>query len=216
MAEEESRIADWVNLPAGISDESLWEGLHEGQIISIQSNLLERTVTLHVEIENLRIFHQWPLDMHFVFRLEGVQSARAVKYSIWPGTFAVPPGVSKEEQERLDAEYQAKWREESANWNDLEKAVTAEHKQVIDIVDASLATEKDGSVALRISGLLNYTAYHQIFLRAEKLTISRTDAGKVTIAELLKLGAAYWDALEQHEKEDIEIAGRGEEGKNKS
>ena len=70
--------------------------------------------------------------------------------------------------------------------------------------------------ALRISGLLNYTAYHQIFLRAEKLTISRTDAGKVTIAELLKLGAAYWDALEQHEKEDIEIAGRGEEGKNKS
>ena len=214
MAEEESRIADWVNLPAGISDESLWEGLHEAQIISMQSNLLERTVTLHVEIENLRIFHQWPLDMHFVFRLEGVQSARAVKYSIWPGTFAVPPGASKEEQERVVAEYQAKWREESANWSDLEKAVTAEHKQVIDITDAALATEKHGAVALRISGLLNYTAYHEIFLRAEKLTISRTDAGEVSIAELLKLGAAYWDALEQHEKEDVETAGRGETGEN--
>ena len=216
MAGEESRIVDWVNLPPEISGESLWDGLHEAQIISIQSSLLERTVTLHVEIENLRIFHQWPLDMRFVFRLEGVQSARVVKYSIWPGTFAVPPALSKQEQDRLVAEYQAKWREESANWSDLEKAVTAEHKQVVDIVDASLATEKDGAVALRISGLLNYTAYHQIFLRAEKLTISRTDAGKVTIAELLKLGAAYWDALEQHEKEDIEIAGRGEEGKNKS
>jgi uncharacterized protein YbdZ (MbtH family) len=216
MAEEQSRIADWVNLPAGISDESLWEGLHEAQIISMQSNLLERTVTLHVEIENLRIFHQWPLDMHFVFRLEGVQSARAVKYSIWPGTFAVPSGVSKEEQERLVAEYQAKWREESANWSDLEKAVTAEHKEVIDIVDASLAAEKDGSVALRISGLLNYTAYHEVFLRAEKLTISRTDAGEVSVEELLKLGAAYWDALEQHEREDVETAGRGGEGENKS
>jgi uncharacterized protein YbdZ (MbtH family) len=216
MAEEQSRIADWVNLPAGISDESLWEGLHEAQIISIQSNLLERTVTLHVEIENLRIFHQWPLDMHFVFRLEGVQSARAVKYSIWPGTFAVPSGASKEEQERLVAEYQAKWREESANWNDLEKAVTAEHKQVIDVVDARLATEKGGSVALRISGLLNYTAYHEVFLRAEKLTISRTDAGEVSVEELLKLGAAYWYALEQHEKEDVETAGRGGEGENKS
>src|SRR6267143_5733245 len=215
MAEEESRIADWVNLPAGISGESLWDGLHEAQIISIQSNLLERTVTLHVEIENLRIFHQWPLDMHFIFRLQGVQSARVVKYSIWPGTFAVPPGVSKEEQERLVAEYQAKWREESANWSDLEKAVTAEHKQVIDIVDAGLATEKDGGVALRINGLLNYTMYHELSLRAEKLTISRTDGGEITIAELLKLGEAYWDALEQHEKEDVETAGRGGNGENK-
>ena len=215
MGGEESRIVDWVNLPAGLSGMSLWEGLHEAQIISIQSRLLERTVALHVEIENLRIFHQWPLDMRFVFRLDGVQSARALKYSIWPGTFAVPPGASKEEQERLVAEYQAKWREESANWSELEKALTAEHKQVIDIVDAGLATEKGGAVALRISGLLNYTAYHEIFLRAEKLTISRTDAGEVSIEELLKLGAAYWDALEQHEKEDIETAGRGKEGEDK-
>ena len=216
MAEEESSIVDWTNLPARISRAPLWDGVHEAQIISIQSNLLDRSVTLHVEIENLRVFYQWPLDMQFIFRLDGVHSARVVKYSIWPGTFAVPPGASKEEQERLVAEYQAKWREESANWSDLEKAVTAEHKQVIDIADAALATEKHGAVALRISGLLNYTAYHEIFLRAEKLTISRTDAGEVSIAELLKLGAAYWDALEQHEKEDIEIAGRGEEGKNKS
>jgi len=216
VAGEQSRIVDWVNLPAGISGESLWDGLHEAQIISIQSNLLERTVTLHVEIENLRIFHQWPLDMQFIFRLDGVQSARVVKYSIWPGTFAVPPGVSTEEQERQVAEYQAKWREESANWSDLEKAVTAEHKQVIDIADATLATEQDGAVALRISGLLNYTAYHEIFLRAEKLTISRTDAAEIKVAELLRLGKAYWDELEQHEKEDVETAGRSDKGENKS
>jgi hypothetical protein len=214
VAEEESRIVDWVNLPAGISSASLWEGLHEAQIISIQSNLLERTVTLHMEIENLRVFYQWPLDMQFVFRLDGVQSARVMKYSIWPGPFAVPPGVSNEQQERLVAEYQAKWREESLSWSDLEKAVTAEHKQVIDIADATLATEKDGVVALRIIGLLNYTAYHEIFLRAEKLAISRTDAGEVSIAELLKLGEAYWDALEKHEKEDIEAAGHGNAGEN--
>jgi len=214
MAEEEKRIVDWVNLPARVSAAPLWEGLHEAQIISIESNLLERTVTLHVEIENLRIFHQWPLDMRFVFRLDGVQSARVVKYSVWPGPFAVPPGVSKAEQERLVAEYQAKWREESLSWSDLEKAVTAEHQQVIDIADAALAAEKDGAVALRIGGLLNYTAYHEIFLRAQKLTISRTDAGEVTIEELLKLGEAYWDALEQHEKEDLEAAGRGGKAEN--
>jgi hypothetical protein len=210
VAEEESRIVDWVNLPAGISGVSLWDGLHEAQIISIQSNLLQRTVTLNLEIENLRIFYQWPLDMQFVFRLDGVQSARVVKYSIWPGPFAVPPGVSKEERGRLMAEYQAKWREESLSWSDLEKAMTAEHKQVIDISDAALATEKDGAVALRVSGLLNYTTYHELFLRAEKLTVSRTDAGELTIAELLKLGAEYWDALERQEDEDSLDAPGGE------
>jgi len=214
VAEQASRILDWVNLPAEVSSTSLWEGLHEAQIISIQSNLLERTVTLHTEIENLRVFHQWPLDMQFVFRLDGVQSARVSKYSIWPGPFAVPPGVSKEEQERLVAEYQAKWREESLSWSDLEKAVTAEHKQVIDIAEATLATEKKGVVALCVIGLLNYTAYHRIFLRAEKLTISRTDAGEVSIAELLKMGEAYWDALEKQEKDDVQAAGHGKTGEN--
>jgi hypothetical protein len=210
VAEEESRIVDWVHLPARISGVSLWDGLHEAQIISIQSNLLERTVTLNLEIENLRIFYQWPLDMQFVFRLDGVQSARVVKYSIWPGPFTVPPGVSKEEEARLVAEYQAKWREESLSWSDLEKAMTAEHKQVIDITDATLATEKDGPVALRISGLLNYTTHHEIFLRAKKLTISRTDAGEITVPELLKLGEAYWDALEQQGNEDSQDAPGGE------
>jgi hypothetical protein len=210
VAEEQSRILDWVNLPPGISSVSLWDGLHEAQIISMQSNLLERTVTLNLEIENLRIFYQWPLDVQFVFRLGGVQSARVLKYSVWPGPFSLPPGVSKEEQERLVAEYQAKWREESLNWSDLEKAMTAEHNQVIDIADATLATEKNGAVALRISGLLNYTAYHELFLRAEKLTISRTDAGELTVAELLKLGESYWDALEQQENEDSQDAPGGE------
>jgi hypothetical protein len=210
MPEEQSRIVDWANLPPGISGVSLWDGLHEAQIISIQSNLLERTVTLNLEIENLRIFYQWPLDIQFVFRLDGVQSARVLKYSIWPGPFTVPPGVSKEERERLVAEYQAKWREESLSWTDLEKAMTAEHKQVIDISDATLATEKGGAVALRVSGLLNYTAYHELFLRAEKLTISRTDAGEIAVAELLKLGEAYWDALERQEDEDSQDVPGGE------
>jgi hypothetical protein len=210
MPEEQSKIVDWIHLPPGISGASLWDGLHEAQIISIQSNLLERTVTLHLEIENLRVFYQWPLDMQFVLRLDGVQSARVLKYSVWPGAFSVPPGVSKEEESRLVAEYQAKWRQESLSWSDLEKAVTTECKQVIDISDATLATGPDGSVALRIVGLLNYTIYHELFLRAERLTLSRTDAGALTIPELLKLGEAYWNALERQESEDLQDAPGGE------
>ena len=201
MAEEQSRIVDWVHLPAGASDLSLWEGLHDAQIIAIQSNLLARTITLNLEIEHLRIFYELPLDMQFLFRFEGVRSARVLKYSVWPGAFSVPKGVPKEEEARLIAEYQAKWREESVSWEDLEKSVTSEHKQVIDISDATLAVAENGSVALRIVGLFNYTTYHELFLRAERLAIFRSDAGELSVSDLLKLGEAYWDALEKQGNE---------------
>lgn len=202
MPEEQSWMVDWANLPPGISGVSLWAGLHDAQIISIQSNLLERTVLLNLEIEHLRIFYELPLDMNFILRLEGVQSARVLKYSVWPGAFSVSPGVSKEEEARLVAEYQAKWREESLSWSDLEKAVTTDCKQVIDVSDATLATGADGSVALRIVGLFNYTTYHELLLRAERLTIFRSDAGELAVRDLVKLGEVYWDALERQKDEE--------------
>jgi hypothetical protein len=149
----------------------------------------------------LRIFYDLPLDMQFLIRLDGVQSARVARYSVWPGNFSVPKGVSKEEESRLVAEFQAKWREESVSWEDLEKSVTSEHKQVIDISDATLAVAENGSVALRIVGLFNYTTYHELFLRAERMTIFRSDAGELSVSDLLKLGEAYWAALEKQESE---------------
>jgi len=55
-------------------------------------------------------------------------------------------------------------------------------------------------VALRISGLLNYTSYRELFLRAERLTLSRGDGEELGIAGLLKMGEAYWDAFERQKK----------------
>ncbi len=202
MPDEQAGILDWLNLPPGAAEVPLWAGLHDAQIVSIQSSLLERTVTLHLESDHLLEFHNLPLDLQFLLRLDGVQSARVVHYSIWPGEFSVPDGVAHEEQSRLVAEYQSKWREESLSWSELESAITTECKQVIDIADATLATSPDNSVALRISGLLNYTAYRELFLRAERLTLTRDDGQELGIAGLLKMGEAYWDAFERHKKED--------------
>src|SRR6267143_2405159 len=106
MPEEQSGIVDWMNLPHGVLEVSLWAGLHDAQIVSFQSNLLQGTVTLHLESDHLLEFHNLPLDMQFLLRLEGVQSARVVHYAGWPGEFAVPAGVSPDEQSRLIAEYQ--------------------------------------------------------------------------------------------------------------
>src|SRR5712692_11769958 len=108
MAEEQTTILDWMNLPHGATVVSLWAGLHDAQIVSIQSNLLERTVTLHLESDHLLEFHKLPLDMQFLLQLDGVQSARLLHHAAWPGTFSIPHGISHEEQSRLIAEYQSK------------------------------------------------------------------------------------------------------------
>jgi hypothetical protein len=203
MPEEQSRIVDWMNLPPGAQETSLWSGLHDAQIVSIQSNLLDRTITLHLESDHLLEFHRLPLDMQFLLRLDGVQSARVVHFAGWPGEFSVPAGVSAEEQSRLIAEYQSKCREVSLSWSDLENALTIECKQVLDIADATLATALNNSVALRINGLLNYTEFHELFLRAQRLTVTRGDGQDLGIAGLLKLGEAYWDAFEQRKNGDL-------------
>jgi len=204
MAEEQSKTFDWIHLPTGVREVSLWAALHDTQIVSIQSDLLARTLTLHLESDHLLEFHNLPLDMQFLLRLEGVHSARVVHYAIWPGEFAVPTGVSHEDQARLVAEYQSKWREESLSWSELESAITTECKQVIDIADATMATAADNSVALRISGLLNYTEFRELFLRAERLTLSKGDGQDLGIAGLLKMGEAYWDALERRKTGESE------------
>src|SRR5260370_3619905 len=173
MADEQSRILDWMNLPPGTAEVSLWAGLHDAQIVTIQSNLLERTVTLHLESDHLLEFHDLPLDMQFLLLLDGVQSARVLRYSTWPGEFSAPTGTSREEQSRLIAEYQSKCREESLSWTDLEKALTTECQQVLDIADATLATAADNSVALRITALLNSSEHPELFLRAERLPPTR-------------------------------------------
>src|SRR6266849_222397 len=202
MPDDQTGIVDWMNLPHGAAEVSLWAALHDAQIVSIKSGLLERAVTLHLESDHLLEFHKLPLDMQFLLRLDGVQSARVVHFALWPGEFSIPFGATGEEQSRLVAEYQSKWREESLSWSELESAVTMECKQVIDIADATLAASPDNSVALRISGLLNYTSYRELFLRAEGLSLSRGDRQDLGIAGLLKMGEAYWDAFERQKKQD--------------
>jgi hypothetical protein len=201
MAEEQPPLVDWMNMPPGAQETSLWAGLHDAQVVTIQSNLLDRSITLHLESDHLLEFHSLPLDMQFLLRLDGVQSARVVQHAGWPGEFSVPAGVSPEEQSRLIAEYQSKCREESLDWTELEAALTSECKQVLDIANAWLATAPGNSVALRINGLLNYTEYRELFLRAERLTLTRGDGQDLGIDGLLKMGQAYWDVFEQRKND---------------
>jgi hypothetical protein len=84
-----------------------------------------------------------------------------------PGGCAIPDGLSLEEQRKIIAEYQGKWREESGSWNEFEARITRKYEQVFDISDAALAKSPSGSVALKPCGHLNYATCHEVCLRCE-------------------------------------------------
>jgi hypothetical protein len=201
---ESNGIFDWLNLPGGAAPISLWNSLHDACVVSIRSSLLDRTVSLFCEIEHLRVFHKFPEGWRFIINLNGVQSARIARYAIWPGEFSVPAGTSREDESRMIAEYQAKWREESLTWRDFEAKVTSEDEQVFDISDASLATSAEGTVALQICGHLNHATYHVVFLRAQRVTISGNDGQTFELDQFLSFGEAYWEAFSKRRKATIE------------
>jgi len=191
----EGSIIDWLNLPDKTEVVALWDSLHDAEIVSVRSNLLERTVHLACEIEHLRDFHKLAEDFHFILQLDGVQSARVLRYAIWPGGCSIPDGLSVEEQRRIVAEYQAKWREESASWNDFETQITRQDEQVFDISDAALATSPNGRLALKLCGHLNHATYHEVFLRFETLKILGSDERQLELEEFLQFGETYWQAF---------------------
>jgi hypothetical protein len=192
--DDDTAVPAWANLPQDTKTEYLDAPLHDAEVVSIQSDLLKRSLSLRCDVEHLREFHHLPEGFQLHLFLEGVQSARVFRYAIWPGEFSVPPGVSSEEEDRLVLEYQTKWREESVSWNEFEKTITRACEQVLDIADAALATSRD-CVALRLRGHLNYAVYHEMFLRAERLTISGSNGKIFGLREFQQFGEAFWEAF---------------------
>ena len=149
---------------------------------------------LSCEIEHLREFNKLDDRYQFILHLEGVESARVLRYAIWPGGCSIPDGLPVDDQRRIVAEYQAKWREESASWNEFESRITREDKQVFDISDAALATSAKGPFAFKICGQLNYATYHEVYLRFGTLRISGSDGKPFELGEFRRLGERYWEA----------------------
>jgi hypothetical protein len=144
-------IFDWVNLPPDAIPESLWVFLHDGELLSIHSDLWQRTIDLEVDVPHIREHLQLEKEGPFVLRLQNVESARVTTRSVWPGPSPEVQGKPMEEQNRLIAEYQAKWREESVSWNIFEAAFSTNK---LDISHAEIARQKS-SIALQIVGSLD-------------------------------------------------------------
>jgi hypothetical protein len=189
VASDEKPIVDWVNFPEGIPTFSLWDALHDGDLLSIESNLLARTVTLRFDVDYVRDFHHLPEGTQFVIVVNGVQSVRSLRSVPWPGGCPIPPGTPNEQQSIIISEYHRKWREESQAWNDFEQLIS-------DGLEVSNATLGRGSdvVALQLGLMVGGDSYVEAYIRGDGATF-HVGEKLVTLEEFFALGEAYWNAF---------------------
>lgn len=183
------RIVDWVNLPEGSTEFSLWSTLHDGDLTAIESDLMARTLSLRFDVGYVRDFHNLSVDTRFVIVVGGVQSVRSFSSVQWPGGCSIPAGTPAGQQQTLVAEYQSKWREESMSWADFERLTDSGLE-----LSSAVLTQGSESVALRLGLLVGGDSYAEAFVRGEGITFSIGER-QVTPQEFVELGEAYWEAF---------------------
>jgi hypothetical protein len=189
---ENDTLIDWVHLPDNTKEEPLGECLHDADLKSVQSDLLNRTLLLNFHIPYINEFHKFPDKMVFKFIFESVSSVRIVHFSMWPGNFSLPPDISREEESKLIEEYQSKWREESMDWNKFEKElVTSQNK--LWIKDANFALN-DKQLSFKSYGHIDDKLY-EFYIRAERFKIFFKNRQVISLNDFLKLGRGYWEAF---------------------
>jgi hypothetical protein len=171
---------------------SLWHCLHDGHLLSVMSDRLERMVVMNVDVPHLRERLGAAEEMTFHLRFDGVQSVGAAGSVVWPGP---PPviaaGMPHAEQHRLVDEYQAKWREESIDWDFFEASLTPAGERLGVAVARLDRNEK--SLTLCLQG--NHSRddrLHEVCIRATRISVGRSDGVPFGLDEFIALGEAYW------------------------
>jgi hypothetical protein len=195
MKESEPPPIDWVHLPMGIDEISMWGCLHDGELKSCSSDLLEGSVELEFIVNHLLDDQEKEKNVSFSIRIQGVSSVRVDGHFLPLDKYEEPTDLSNEDQKQLRAEYYSKWREESLCWRDFEAALITDSLQIMDATLVSDANE----TTLRLGGFLDGEKFHDIyadvFVRGRELSASRSDGIDFGIDAFIKLGNQYWNNL---------------------
>jgi hypothetical protein len=185
---------DWVNLPKDATELSLWCTLHDGDLTSIDSDLLARTLTLRFDVGYVRDFHNLSEETVFTVNVGGVASVRSCGSVPWPGGCSIPAETPIAQQEAIVAEYQNKWREESLSWAEFEQLT----KIGLEVSSATLAQRADG-IALHFGFLVNDGSYVEAYIRGETVGFLIGER-QFTAPEFVEMGEAYWEAWGKKQK----------------
>lgn len=181
-------LTDWVNLPTAANTQSLWICLHDAELKSIRSDVLEQYAVLEIEAFYL------PDGLRVFLRLDGLKSVRVNKYPP-PYRSLLSDDMPYPERMQLAEQWVSKWREESMSWDEFEAVLATDP---LEIADADLAEGDDG-VALRVGGYLNGERYDDlwcsVFFRAMAITAERSDGEDFSLEKLKELGGQWWESF---------------------
>ena len=194
MVSDERPIVDWVNLPEGVTELSLWSTLHDGDLTAIESDPLARSLTLRFDVGYVRNFHNLSEETRFVVIVSRVQPVRSFSSVPWPGGCSIPVETPYEQQQAIVAEDQSKWREESLSWADFERLTN----NGLEVSSATLGQGSNG-VALRLGLFVGGDSYVEAYIRGEEITFSIGDR-QLTPEEFVEVGEAYWEAFAKKRK----------------
>jgi hypothetical protein len=194
----DKKYPDWIHLPRGVKDRSLWTSLHDAVMVSCESDRMNRTLSM-----KFRVFYliKDKPDLIYSMKLDEVRSVRAVIWVAWPGEFNASEGITNDERSRLQNEYWAKFRDESISWDTFESSIGAGYMEVH---HASLAC-REKIRTLRVEGFLctddDRGPFCVAFASFTGLEMSRSDGVEIDFEEFCRLGEAYWDAFGKRRSE---------------
>ena len=136
-------------------------------------------------------FQNLPAELRFMFRAESVQSARVLRWDIWPGAIEIQPGMTAEEMGRVRAGHRAKWREQSGSWDEFERWVLRNEEPPV--VSAAMLAMSSGERVLKAGLNIREGEYVELVIRSEGLSVFRTDGGSIDLDQFKRLGEEYWD-----------------------
>jgi hypothetical protein len=173
----------------------LWPCVHDGELLSLSSDLVERTVMLSLRLFYINSFHNLGENATFAFLLTAVSSARAMRHRQWPGEYPISSELPWEEQNRLRHKLYARGRMESIAWSEFENLVASDEGEIMNGSLTNLSAKEQSlmfEIYFRTPGREGYL---YMTLEFEKLSVLSDEKGPMTIEEYLALGNAYWEAF---------------------
>jgi hypothetical protein len=176
---------------------SLWECLHDGSVVSFESDFVARTLTIVIDSAYHWEFHKLPANTRFRISGENVRIAEVFDFEPWLG--AIEPAHEtpwEEAQAQRQSNYE-KGRLVSTDWNAFVADITTDKD--FEVMNAQL-TNGQPVVVLEL-GIMSYpnSNYRTVRVHAEQFHF-RVGERELSLEEFQEFGTAYWNNFAQKSK----------------
>ena len=169
---------------------SLWECLHDGSIVSFESDLMARSLTVIVDSAYHWEFHKFPTDTRFRIAGENVRIGEVFDFEPWLGASEPPRETPWEEAQAQRQRDYEKGRLISVDWKAFAADVATDEDYVV--MDAELTASI--TLAVLELGVMSYpnSNYRTVRIHAERFRFNLGER-ELSLEAFQAFGAAYWN-----------------------